>query len=334
MKLNGKFVISLDFELFWGVRDKRTIDSYGEFIEKTHEIVPELVTIFNDYKIKSTFATVGFLFAESKKEIEDYSPNKKPYYVDSNLSPYSDCFVQVEKFSEKDLYHYAPKLISLLVNDGNHEIASHTFSHFYCLEEGQTKEDFEEDVKAAVQIAKNKGVDIKSMVFPRNQVNFDYMENCANYGIIAFRGNERVWFNKAESEEKTTVLKRIARTLDCYINISGHHCYSIDDMGKGYPYNIPSSRFLRPYLKKLSFFEPLKLRRIKKGMTYAAKRNELYHLWWHPHNFGNHSEENFNTLHKILEHYKYLNIKYGFESITMEQMANLLNSNNKNQIVN
>ena len=27
---NGKFVISLDFELMWGVRDIETVESYGE----------------------------------------------------------------------------------------------------------------------------------------------------------------------------------------------------------------------------------------------------------------------------------------------------------------
>jgi hypothetical protein len=29
MEDGGAFVISLDFELFWGVRDKRTISGYG-----------------------------------------------------------------------------------------------------------------------------------------------------------------------------------------------------------------------------------------------------------------------------------------------------------------
>ena len=32
MDKQGYFVISLDFELFWGVRDKRTIEAYGKSI--------------------------------------------------------------------------------------------------------------------------------------------------------------------------------------------------------------------------------------------------------------------------------------------------------------
>lgn len=54
-------------------------------------------------------------------------------------------------------------------------------------------------------------------------------------------------------------------------------------------------------------------------MTYAAKRGLLYHLWWHPHNFGRDIEENFNTLRNILAHYKKLNVKYNFESKTMKE---------------
>lgn len=43
---------------------------------------------------------------------------------------------------------------------------------------------------------------------------------------------------------------------------------------------------LRPYSPRLSFLEGLRLRRIRHEMVHAAKKGELYHLWWHPYNFG------------------------------------------------
>jgi len=67
--------------------------------------------------------------------------------------------------------------------------------------------------------------------------------------------------------------------------------------------------------------ESLKIRRIKKAMTYAAKNNLIYHLWWHPHNFGRNTEENLKNLKSILDHYKYLNDKYNFESLSMEEIT-------------
>ena len=92
-------------------------------------------------------------------------------------------------------------------------------------------------------------------------------------------------------------------------------------MSAKFPVNIPSSRFLRPYYSKLQFLDWLRLRRIKKSMTHAAKNNLMYHLWWHPHNFGINQLENFSFLEEILVHYRYLNEKYSFTSCTMTELA-------------
>ena len=59
-------------------------------------------------------------------------------------------------------------------------------------------------------------------------------------------------------------------------------------------------------------------------MTFAAKNKKVYHLWWHPHNFGVHQDENFKILNKILDHYDFLNSKYGFKSSTMGDISDAL----------
>jgi hypothetical protein len=87
------------------------------------------------------------------------------------------------------------------------------------------------------------------------------------------------------------------------------------------PLNIPSSRFLRAYNQTLHLFEWLKLRRIKKAMTYAAENKLVYHLWWHPENFGRNLEKNLKLLEDILEHYTYLRKTYDFQSITMGELT-------------
>ena len=109
--------------------------------------------------------------------------------------------------------------------------------------------------------------------------------------------------------------------LDTYLNISGHNCYADDYLQSSFPVDIPSSRFLRPFSGKLRMLESLRLRRIKSGMTYAAKHNQTYHLWWHPHNFGVNQQENFAFLEQILAHYSELNVAYGFRSYTMSALA-------------
>ena len=75
----GALVISLDFELHWGVRDKCAPDgSYRENLLGARKAVPAMLDLFEEFDIAATWATVGFLFAESRQEREAFSPNARP----------------------------------------------------------------------------------------------------------------------------------------------------------------------------------------------------------------------------------------------------------------
>ena len=63
--------------------------------------------------------------------------------------------------------------------------------------------------------------------------------------------------------------------------------------------------------------------RIKRQMTYAAENGRLFHLWWHPHDFGLNTDKNLANLKEILEHYEFLNQKYGFESKNIGEVAEI-----------
>ena len=114
---------------------------------------------------------------------------------------------------------------------------------------------------------------------------------------------------------------RGVRLLDAYLNLSGHNCYSQDSVGRRLPLNLPSSRFLRPFSPRLRVLEPLRMRRILSDLTYAARHGLIYHLWWHPHNFGDHTEENLMCLSKILDCYADLKAVYGMESLNMGELT-------------
>jgi peptidoglycan/xylan/chitin deacetylase (PgdA/CDA1 family) len=321
---SGKFVISLDFELYWGVRDSKSLDQYGENIKGVHRVIPKMLDLFSKYNICATFSTVGLLFFENKRALLAGLPDKVPAYTNQALSPYNGYFEKIGNDAEDDPYHYAPHLIRLIQKSPGQEIGSHTFSHYYCLEEGQTVEAFKADGIAAKKIAQQFDITLTSLVFPRNQFNNEYLAACKELGIICYRGNERSWLYKAKPSKKQHLFQRLIRLADAYINISGQNCYPDEYMKGGDPVNIPASRFLRPYSKKLKFFDAMKLRRIRSGMTYAAKNNLTYHLWWHPHNFGINQDKNFSLLEKILDHYQELRNKYNFENYTMSGLANKL----------
>ena len=283
------------------MRDVITIDDYRANLLGMRTVVPALLKLFDEYRIHATWAIVGFLFCETRDELIRASPERKPHYIDPRLSPYPH-IKHIGRNEHEGPFHYAPSLIKLIAASPHQEVGSHTFSHYYCLEKGQDKEAFRADLEAAKKITSRYRTSLESLVFPRNQFNKEYLSVCKDVGITAYRGNERSWIYRAKSKEDESWFRRGVRLADAYIDISGQNCYSPEDLRLELPLNIPSSRFLRPYSKRLRILEPLRLRRILSDLTYASKNGLFYHLWWHPHNFGTDTEENLPSLKKILNH--------------------------------
>jgi hypothetical protein len=319
----GKFVISLDFELQWGMLDHVTKDSsYRKNIKAVHDVIPKLLEFFDKYGIHATFATVGLVFFENFQDLKAGLPQIRPTYCNQSINPYLSVNEIIDGVAEH--YFLAPELIREIQQHPNMEIGSHTFSHYYCLEEGQTIDQFREDIAYAKKVASRYNIHLTSLVFPRNQINENYLRVCKELGFSSVRSNEKAWMYKASSEKDNTLFKRFFRLLDTYINVSGHHCYPLSDLKREPLVLIPASRFLRPYAKKLAFLDGLKLYRIKKEMLHAAKEGKLFHLWWHPHNFGSNTENNLIFLGKILEYYSYLHKKYNFGTCSMSDIVKLL----------
>lgn len=320
---SGAFVISLDFEIMWGVCDKPDIRSYYlDNLLGVRQVIPSLLQLFSAFGIHASFATVGMLFASSKEELLQFVPEIKPAYKNASLSPYSQEFDKLGESESTDPLHYAGSLINLIRHTPGQEIGCHTFCHYYCLEQGQTVEAFEADLQTAIRIAAYKGISLKSLVFPRNQFNDEYLRVLQQNGFTSYRGNEQSWMYAARNRQDESLFRRMCRLLDAYINLSGHNIYNWENLSKGGPlYNIPASRFLRPYSHKLSSLEKLRLRRILNDMTAAAKKGAIYHLWWHPHNFGVNLQQNVSFLRSILIHYQQLRRTYAFESLTMSEVA-------------
>ncbi|HHX96667.1 MAG TPA: hypothetical protein GX687_04295 [Clostridia bacterium] len=64
MKLDkGVFVLSLDTELAWGMRDKpKAVVRNKRYYEKTHKVINEILNLMINYNISATWAIVGKLF--------------------------------------------------------------------------------------------------------------------------------------------------------------------------------------------------------------------------------------------------------------------------------
>ncbi|SAK59518.1 Polysaccharide deacetylase [Caballeronia fortuita] len=315
------FLISLDFELMWGVRDHRTVATYGKNILGVREAIPAMLAMFTKHRVKATWATVGMLLFDNKKDLLANLPDVRPTYTDAKLSPYTNGYLDSIGDSEKsDPYHYGLSLARQIVDTEGSELASHTFCHYYALEKGQDKAQFAADMAASVASIRRLADPPASIVFPRNQVNNAYLPVCAEQGLIAYRGTERNWMYRETARADEAALRRAARLADAYVNLSGDHAFEPRASSRGLV-DVRSSRFLRPYAHNKRALEWLRIHRIKQSMTSAARTGRSFHLWWHPHNFGANLAENIAVLEAVLKHHVYLRETYGMQPATMAEVA-------------
>lgn len=316
MNKEGCLVVSLDFELLWGLFDLENKDAYYSQILGGREGILQLLELFEKYDIHATWGVVGLLFAETISEMKEYYPEHKPKYFNHKLS--SEAHLEsVGKNEEEDKFHFASSLIDKISNYDNQEIASHTFSHYYCKEFGQDVEIFKYDLESAQRIAKDKkNIVLKSLILPRNQFLVEYGEVAKNCGFKAIRGNPSHF-----AYNNSNIIARAIRLLDSYLNICGYKCYDRDECLQNGIANIKASRFFRKYNKKLKLFENLKISCIKRQMRYAAKNGKIFHLWWHPHNIGANTSINLNQLESIFIYFKKLKEEYCFSSKNMNELA-------------
>lgn len=319
----GTLLVSLDFELFWGMLDVCPLEAYQDHVLGGREAIPRLLELFRKYDIHATWAAVGFLFGESREELMEFFPevDKRPGYDNPELSPY-DYFTRVGGNEQEAPCFYAPSLLKKIAHTPGQEIGSHTFSHYYCREKGQTPDEFAADMKAAKKIAAVHGYDIHSVILPRNQCEPAYTKILEEIGFTAYRDEENDWIHE---KIHFRPLLRLLRLMDVYLPLTGQGGY-VPRKENGI-WNLTGSRMYKPILKPLYFLEGLKLHRIKKQMHHAARKGLTFHLWWHPHNVGVRTEEHLRQLEEIFRYYQQLYETYGMCSRNMGEAVAALEKN-------
>jgi len=318
MRNRPALVISLDFELLWGVRDHITRDSpYVRNLLGARDAIPGILKLFERYQIAATWATVGLLFARTREEQRSLWPQSLPNYCNRRHDPY----LQDVGFDEQsDPLCFGADLIAQIQATPRQEIGTHTFSHFLCGEPGPTLEDFVADLQAAIRAAERSGAQVLSIVFPRNQVHSRYLERLAVLGIRCFRDRESNWGNRWLKLRQLATVQRLYRLLDSYVDLSGANSSAWGALKHGELIALPASRFLRP-CTGCAWLDRMQLKRIERAMEHAALTGEVFHLWWHPHNFGHRTESNLKGLASILKTYDTLRQRHGMLSLTMAEAA-------------
>jgi len=243
MKKSG-IIISIDFELDWGYRDQDNPLSVDEISKG----LDSLIALLNKHQIKSTWAIVGQLFTNNRKE--DNS-KRQLQWITRNLK-------------ENDLI----------------EIASHTYNHIFC--EELSKELIEEDFTLMKNIAKDNTRDFKSIVFPRNQYSTANLYLIKKNSYTHYRSVLEKWYLKTNKYSKENKIKRnLIKIFDMLpfnrdaIVGSQNELVSISD-SRFFRFFPPS--FLGKIISKIYLIV------LMYELRQCIKRGNLYHIWFHPHN--------------------------------------------------
>ncbi|WP_209330492.1 polysaccharide deacetylase family protein [Lunatimonas salinarum] len=304
------FVISLDFELHWGRFDKIPVEGQERYYALAREAVPRLLDIFADFEISVTWATVGMLLAENREEWRTYQPSQLPRFTSDKYSAYR----WYERSPASDKLLFAPELVKRIATYPRQEIGCHTFAHYYTREPGACTESFRADLQAAKRIVADKlGLEMRSMVFPRNQFHPEAILIAGQEGFRFLRTNPGDWYWRDPHDSQLT--KRLFRTGDAVVPLGRKTSYPLANIqDEGDAVQIPASRFFRPFQPRVAWVNHMKLQRIIREMSLAAQLGEVYHLWWHPHNHGHNFEQTFTELRRLLAHYRQLHEKHGMIS--------------------
>ena len=144
-------------------------------------------------------------------------------------------------------------------------------------------------------------------------------------GVVCYRGNEPHWMYQPRPRSQETLAVRAPRLLDHYVSLSGSKVVRWEEILQPSGLcDVRSSMFLRPYSPQRKSLESIRLRRIAGGIRAAAEQRGIFHLWWHPHNFGANTKENLDFLRSVLEVFASCRQAHGMRSLSMLDVAALV----------
>jgi len=191
----GCLIISADLELAWGwhwVKNNSDPLSFARNkAHQTRENFPKLLSLFEQFGIPITWATVGHLFLENCERdngIAHPGILRLPHFTNEFWSYTKGDWFDGDPGSNSQAAPewYAPDLISQILDSPvKHEIACHTFSHINMSDVCYTQAIADTEIHACCKVAEEWGIELKSFVFPGNIAgNFASLKK---YGFTGYR---------------------------------------------------------------------------------------------------------------------------------------------------
>jgi peptidoglycan/xylan/chitin deacetylase (PgdA/CDA1 family) len=256
----GAVTISIDLELAWGNWDNLTPGQADNVEHKERPIVARLVELFDRYELAATWAFVAAL-------LDRHSASGRP---------------------GGERLWYGPDVIDRIRSAKvRHDLGSHGGRHIYLDSVGD--EEARADLAFARSVYDREGIDVRSFVFPRNQIG--RKDLLKSLGARVYRGSDWSWHQRIRNRHR--LLGRAANLADKMLPVSPETVRPVPD---GDLVNLPGSMLFLGREGVRSLAPPGAMQaKLAKGVEAAAKTGGVFHLWFHPSNFWHDTDRQFAT---------------------------------------
>jgi peptidoglycan/xylan/chitin deacetylase (PgdA/CDA1 family) len=273
----GVFIISIDTELAWGSVHGGSYTQREGLFRQVRPCISRLIKLLEKFQIHATWAVVGHLFLEQCQPVNGV---KHPEIIRPKYDWFPGDWFEPDPCSrlEEAPFWYGRDIIEQINNCAiSQEIGCHTFSHVRVGAPGCSRECFTSELTACRSEAEKLGLTLQSFVFPRNSIG--HLDVLFESGFLTYRGVPSVWYERLPG-----LLSRIARRLNYYLPFPPPVALPGKENGL---INLPAS-FFYPVTYKwwAKIFGQSRVSKAKRGLSQAANKRRVFHLWFHPFNLA------------------------------------------------
>jgi peptidoglycan/xylan/chitin deacetylase (PgdA/CDA1 family) len=311
MTARGAFVVSIDLELAWGTCDRPLDARRRARLDRERTIVERLLRTLAQHDVRATWAVVGHLLLAG---CDGGGGRPHPEIPAGAVTGAADWLAQHPPPGRHPLWHGADIVERIAAARPAHELASHSFCHLPYDEARTSRAAVAADLAAARRAHAAARLPFASFVFPRNVVGF--RDLLAAAGVRVYRGRSRAWYDGLPHVR----LRRALDLLD-FVLVPWARTVRplVDDAGL---VDVPDSLLLydRRGLARLRGARAV-VAKARRALEGAARRGEVFHLWFHPANFADRTGEQLAVLDAVLAHAGRLRAAGRLENRTLGDFA-------------
>jgi peptidoglycan/xylan/chitin deacetylase (PgdA/CDA1 family) len=257
--------ISADFELNWAFRGRAAHlrDSLGT---TERQNIPYILDLLSEFSMPVTWATVGHLFLTSCTRDGEHAHPKMPR--PPRNSRWQGDWYRHDPCTDlvRDPLWYAPDLIEQIIRAKvAHEIGSHSFSHIDFSPETSNRELVKMEIEECRAVMESHGLQLRSLVYPFNNMGHAYHDLLYEHGIIAVRHRD-TRIRLSYPERSPTGVYKIYESMN--LRSTDH-----------YHYRDKAEMFI----------------------THALEQGAAYHLWFHPSDLRSVFQNEFVAILEIIQ---------------------------------